>query len=218
MTMWEKIMEKWNNTSIRKSIDYLAIFVAVITLICNLIPTKCISLNKALCVTAGAIGLCYLSVSIWMLIRNRPKFDWHLVNGNYLAKVVASVLLFPSIIASVFLVKPDFSPKNLVYDDNLYTTDSINIDTLGAAKNPLLLDSIFVKAHNLDVINDSTVIQRNKLKDSGIAKQNSPSVFWTVYYHFIDPGNQHMTTSQSGRILSALIAILGVFLVNGFFG
>ncbi len=213
--MWEKIMEKWNNTSIRKSIDYLAIFVAVITLICNLIPTKCISLNKALCVTAGAIGLCYLSVSVWMLIRNRPKFDWHLVNGNYLAKVVASVLLFPSIIASVFLVKPDFSPKNLVYEDNLYTTNSINTDTLGAAKNSILLDSIFVKAHNLDVVNDSTVIQRNKLKDSGIAKQNSPSIFWTVYYHFIDPGNQHMTTSQSGRILSALIAILGVFLLNG---
>ncbi len=213
--MREKIMEKWNNTSIRKSIDYLAIFVAVITLICNLIPTKCISLNKALCVTAGAIGLCYLSVSFWMLIRNRPKFDWHLVNGNYLVKVIASVLLFPSIIACVLLVKPGFSPKNLVYEDNLYTTNSINTDTLGAAKNSILLDSIFVKAHNLDVINDSTVIQRNKLKDSGIAKQNSPSIFWTVYYHFIDPGNQHMTTSQSGRILSALIAILGVFLLNG---
>ncbi len=46
-------------------------------------------------------------------------------------------------------------------------------------------------------------------------KQKSPNLFWSTYYHFIDPGNQHMTTTQSGRIWSALIAILGVFLLNG---
>ncbi len=46
-------------------------------------------------------------------------------------------------------------------------------------------------------------------------KQESPNLFWSTYYHFIDPGNQHMTTSQCGRGWSALIAILGVFLLNG---
>lgn len=46
-------------------------------------------------------------------------------------------------------------------------------------------------------------------------KQESPNLFWCTYYHFIDPGNQHMTTSQSGRGWSALIAIFGVFLLNG---
>ncbi len=46
-------------------------------------------------------------------------------------------------------------------------------------------------------------------------KQESPNLFWCTYYHFIDPGNQHMTTSQGGRGWSALIAILGVFLLNG---
>ena len=46
-------------------------------------------------------------------------------------------------------------------------------------------------------------------------KQESPNLFWSTYYHFVDPGNQHMTTSQNGRGWSALIAILGVFLLNG---
>ncbi|MBR2451975.1 MAG: hypothetical protein IKB37_02240 [Rikenellaceae bacterium] len=46
-------------------------------------------------------------------------------------------------------------------------------------------------------------------------KQESPNLFWSTYYHFLDPGNQHMTTSQNGRGWSALIAILGVFLLNG---
>lgn len=59
-----------------------------------------------------------------------------------------------------------------------------------------------------------------KCSDQGVPcnikhKQESPNLFWSTYYHFVDPGNQHMTTSQSGRGWSALIAILGVFLLNG---
>lgn len=46
-------------------------------------------------------------------------------------------------------------------------------------------------------------------------KQESPNLFWSTYFHFVDPGNQHMTTTQNGRGWSALIAILGVFLLNG---
>ena len=57
--------------------------------------------------------------------------------------------------------------------------------------------------------NDKTV------SDTEISQQVSPSIFWTVYYHFIDPGNQHMTTSESGRRDAALIAILGYILLNG---
>ncbi len=46
-------------------------------------------------------------------------------------------------------------------------------------------------------------------------KQTDPPLLWCVYYHFIDPGNQHMTTSETGRGWSAFIAILGVILLNG---
>ena len=47
------------------------------------------------------------------------------------------------------------------------------------------------------------------------SKQTSPNLYWSTYYHFIDPGNEHMTTTKTGRVMSALIGILGVFLLNG---
>ncbi len=52
--------------------------------------------------------------------------------------------------------------------------------------------------------------------DNKVKKANKEShVFWTVYYHFIDPGNQHLAVDKGGRGLAALIAILGVLLLNG---
>ena len=45
--------------------------------------------------------------------------------------------------------------------------------------------------------------------------QKSPDIFWGTYYHFIDPGNQHMTSTKAARVWTAIIAILGVFLLNG---
>lgn len=46
-------------------------------------------------------------------------------------------------------------------------------------------------------------------------EQESPNIFWSTYYHFIDPGNQHMTTTHWGRCWAAIVAILGILLLNG---
>lgn len=46
-------------------------------------------------------------------------------------------------------------------------------------------------------------------------RQESPNIFWSTYFHFIDAGNQHMTTTKSGRLWAAVIAMFGVFLLNG---
>ena len=213
-------MKKINNKNIWCLLDILAIIIALSALICNLTPTQHECLNNTLCIIAGTIGFYYFATSVYIFFFNRPKFDWHLVNGNYLAKVVALVLLFPSIIASCFLLynscpkNSKYSPQNLVYDENLYSYNNAETDTLGIAKCELFTDSVFLNSHNLE-LSDSIIIQKNKLPKTIISKQEDPSIFWTVYFHFIDPGNQHMTTSQSGRGLSALIAILGVFLLNG---
>lgn len=60
------------------------------------------------------------------------------------------------------------------------------------------------------------VLYESKI-DSVSLKQNQddPSLYWSVYYHFIDPGNQHMTATTCGRGWAGFIAILGVFLLNG---
>lgn len=213
-------MKKIINKNRRNIIDLCVIVVAILTLICNLIPTECLCFNNILCILSGGVGLWYLFASIGIFISNRPKFDWHLVNGNYLAKVVALVLLFPSIIASCFLLynscskNSKYSPQNLVYDEILYSYNNAETDTLRIAKYDFFTESVFLNSHNLE-LSDSIIIQKNKLPKTIISKQEDPSIFWTVYYHFIDPGNQHMTTSQTGRGWSALIAILGVFLLNG---
>ncbi len=204
--MFERIM---------KNIEWITIPIGGVALILSLFGCDFDYLTGF----AGVLCLIYIIYAgyLWVL---RPKFDWHLIHGQFLFKVVAFVLLVPSLITSIYLLyniwsKPGYSPKNLVYDENLYTIEDVEIDTLGAAKNSLSQDLIFIKAHNLETKNDSLIVQKNKLPESIISKQNDPSIFWTVYYHFIDPGNQHMTTSQSGRGWSALIAILGVFLLNG---
>ena len=46
--------------------------------------------------------------------------------------------------------------------------------------------------------------------DRADATNASDHVFWSVYYHFVDPGNQHIAVEKFGRNLAALIALLGV--------
>ncbi|MBQ8607744.1 MAG: hypothetical protein IJ417_06090, partial [Bacteroidaceae bacterium] len=53
-------------------------------------------------------------------------------------------------------------------------------------------------------------------KHTDIYENEPPTLFWTVYYHFVDPGNQHMAArTMIGCVSAAIIAILGIFLLNG---
>ncbi len=201
--------------------DWIAIPYGVGALFYSLF-TPISSIESWIIIFGGVLGGIYVVYGLYLFFFRRVKFDWHLLRGHFLRKVIVLVLLVPFIITFGFLIydcasepKQDYSAKNLVYDENLYTYNDNDIDTLGEVKNELLVDSVFLKAHSLEIINDSIVIQKNKLPEVIISKQEDPSIFWSVYYHFIDPGNQHMTTSKSGRGMSALIAILGVFLLNG---
>ena len=46
-------------------------------------------------------------------------------------------------------------------------------------------------------------------------QQENPTLLWTIFYHYIDPGNQHMTTTKPGRNWAATIAVFGYILLNG---
>ena len=204
---------------IMKHIEWLTIPIGTLALVLSLLSVDCVSLI----VFAGVLCIVYILYAsyLWAF---RPKFDWHLIHGHFLWKVIAFVLLVPSFITLGYLIfnsisackgNPIYSPKNLVYEENLYSYEKSDSICLGGIKNNLLTDSVYLKAHNLHVNRDTMVMQINKLPETITSKQEDPSLFWAVYYHFIDPGNQHMTTSKSGRGWSALIAILGVFLLNG---
>ncbi len=77
----------------------------------------------------------------------------------------------------------------------------------------VLHDAAITYSEELIFEDDLYKSDKKDLKD----KQTDPPLLWSVYYHFIDPGNQHMTTSKTGRGWSAFIAILGVILLNGLF-
>ncbi|MBR5848957.1 MAG: hypothetical protein IKY69_05770, partial [Bacteroidaceae bacterium] len=134
--------------------------------------------------TKSAAVICsvfYLVPAVILYLFCRPQFDWHLLHGNFLRKVICVVLLMPFLLSTAIDYKlfPSIaveSPQELTCDEVLYRE----------------VDSAALKA-----------------------KQVDPPLLWTVYYQFIDPGNQHMTATKNGRAWAAIIAILGVFLLNG---
>lgn len=145
--------------------------------------------NKVLLGVAAGFGAAYLVISILLFIVCPVKFDWHLVRGNYILKVLAFVLYTPFVMTGAYSFwGEEKSPMALTYEENLYK--EVKQDGICPAATTNLPDEI-----------------RNKQED--------PSLFWSVYYHYIDPGNQHMTTTPDGRLWAAIIGILGVFLVNG---
>ncbi len=93
----------------------------------------------------------------------------------------------------------------------------------------ILLPSLFVTCINLHyspilhrsepqkelVFDNSLYMVNDQINSSIRIHQESPSLYWSVFYHFVDPGNQHMTTTKTGRTWAALIAIVGVFVFNG---
>lgn len=170
-------------------------------------------------IIVGAIGLIYC-IRYFIVFCKPIKRDWLLTRGNFLGKVINFVLFIPvTITAIVHLVNigidisnkhfaknhenyNHLSTKELLYEDNLYKEEYSGIDTLA-----------------IITCNEEgkscTILKQSNLPDSIKENQEDPSLLWTVYYHFIDPGNQHMTTTHRGRIISGIIATLGFLLLNG---
>ena len=43
---------------------------------------------------------------------------------------------------------------------------------------------------------------------------DTPKTLWGIYYHMVDPGNQHMANSK-GKPWAGILAVLGIILFNG---
>lgn len=64
--------------------------------------------------------------------------------------------------------------------------------------------------------NDSTnVYLCNQCGDIQSVKDEPDRLWWIIYYYFIDPGNQHSAQGSGAKIISATLALLGIFLFNG---
>lgn len=192
-------------SKIFKNIDKAICLLCVLGFILELSHPKT-SIEIAL----GIIGLIYCSYYIYVCIFCPIRRDWILAKGKFLLKVVNFVLLVPFVVTTLFYVIDQiscasYSPKNLIYDSNLYESEEVTCDTV----------QIFSlrNGHNGEQV--AYIPVENGLSKGVVMEQESPSLFWTIYYHYIDPGNQHMTTSESGRKRAAMVAILGYLLLNG---
>ena len=164
-------------TWLKNSCNILVIVFAVACWVITYVKPDCKRLLWVITCIAALLCLIYLIhfIRFWL---NIPKFDWHLIFGNYLWKVIGLVLLMPFLL-TVFIgiSQKTIIPQDMVYDENLY----------------------------LDNASESVRAEQ----------QVSPPLIWSVIYHFIDPGNQHMTTTKNGRGWAAMVAMFGVFLLNG---
>lgn len=140
--------------------DYCAVGFGILSIIL-LLAFDCCWLNWALIGLNALMGIGYYLYALYLWLCNKPKFDWHLINGAFMRKVLILVLLTPFIFALISLCCGQIG-KGLVTGETAELT------------NPL----------------------------------------WGAYYHFIDPGNQHIAEGNT-TWLATIIAICGVFLLNG---
>lgn len=152
--------EKIRNFFLSGQFDYCAVGFGILSIIL-LLAFDCCWLNWVLIGLNALMGIGYYLYALRLWLCNKPKFDWHLINGAFMRKVLVLVLLTPFIFALISLCCGQIG-KGLVTEQTAKLT------------NPL----------------------------------------WGAYYHFIDPGNQHIAGGNT-TWLATIIAICGVFLLNG---
>lgn len=174
---------------IKSVLDYTLITVGVVALFLFIVEPTCNGLYDWVSTLLGIIGLVYVAYGTSFFWQSRIiDFDWKLMNGHFLRKLICLVILLPFSLTLVLEgvnrvryvqeVERRCLSKELVYDEQLYAQG----DSL----------PVFIRE-----------------------RQQSPNLLWTVYCHFVDPGSQPMATSSVGRGWAAFFAILGVFLLNG---
>lgn len=58
------------------------------------------------------------------------------------------------------------------------------------------------------------IVSSSDLLSSSEGEYKNASLFWDIYYHFVNPGSQHVATAH-GRLFTGLIAVSGIILLNG---
>lgn len=192
---------------------------------------------------AGIGGFIYICYAVRVLF-NMIELDMLWIKNTFLHKVVNLVMLVPFTIMMSFVLCNGVIPnlwkkyktnekystisecqknfaKELAFAENMYDKDSItidveNIDTLFDDHNKQIAKLTGWELIKKDSASYCYVKNVDQLpKDIVDKPSEEPSLFWSVYYHYIDPGNQHIAMTESGRKWAAVIAILGYFLLNG---
>lgn len=83
--------------------DYCAVGFGILSIIL-LLAFDCCWLNWVLIGLNALMGIGYYLYALRLWLCNKPKFDWHLINGAFMRKVLVLVLLTPFIFALTTLI------------------------------------------------------------------------------------------------------------------
>lgn len=152
------------------------------------------------------IVVSFFTTIITFIIPNCCVLRWIGMTLGVVGVIYIAVILYTFIANRIkfdwYLVKNDFLRKTvmvvLIVPFVLYLFMSCNIST----KEMVFQDTLYECSDN-------------NLECSYKQQQENPSLLWAIFYHYIDPGNQHMTTTKSGRNWSSTIAVFGFMLLNG---
>lgn len=168
--------------------DYLFIIFGTIVLLLIISCPISDVLQAFLITLLGLFGAFYLGKMLVLVLFKRIDFDWKLMNGHFSRRIICIVVLLPFLLTLILGLTMRVG--------NIFSSGGI-----GSAKELIYEDNLYAV--------DDTIPADIRIN------QKSPSLLWTVYCHFMDPGNQHMSTSMAGRGWAAFFAILGVILLNG---
>ena len=204
------------------------IMVAFVLSICK----SYIYIYDAVCLILGIVGIIYSVYTFCIIFFNKIKFDRILVKKNFIHKVINIVLLIPFIIVFLFLSTALFTveysdyetlrkslAKELVFSDVLYAKDIKEISVSG--KNSFddlqLISELYDWTIITDTNNHCLILKEIDVlpKDIVDTEEEEPSLFWSVYYHYIDSGNQHIASTEKGRKWATVTSIMGYFFLNG---
>lgn len=177
-------------SKLKKVALVIAISVSIIAIfsIIGIIPAQYID---PVCNVAGWVGIPYVGWMLGICLCHPIKRDWMIVRGWFVWQVVAFVIYIPFVVTFIMHHSDNsFSSHNLTYDEQLYPVEEC-------------------------VTKDNKVETISTLSSEPRKQQEAPNLIWSVYFHYIDPGNQYMAVGPKGRTGAAIMAILGIFLLNG---
>ena len=138
------------------------------------------------CVVLEVLAVVYVVHNINVCVFYPAKFDWLMSKGTFIWRIALFVLSFPLVVSfAIHLTNPAME-RDIAPAEVVYSVDMLGND---------------VDAEHL----------RTQIGE----QDSSPSLLWTLYYHFIDPGNQHVAPTLRGRIIAGVCACFGVILLNG---
>ena len=138
------------------------------------------------CVVLEVLAVVYVVHNINVCVFYPAKFDWLMSKGTFIWRIALFVLSFPLVVSFVIHLTNPAMERDIAPTEVVYSVDMLGND---------------VDAEHL----------RTQIGE----QDSSPSLLWTLYYHFVDPGNQHVAPTLRGRIIAGVCACFGVILLNG---